>query len=110
MATIWSLLGEMMVLVGDLLALVAAGAGLLAIIGERRGWSNHYLRQIWSNGIVATVLGAVGLVAKLTTTEIVAEPNGHFIGLSNGAAGGLLLVGAVLLSIAYWLRQQEQVL
>lgn len=107
MAIIWSTLGEMMVLVGDLLLLVAAGAGLLALIGERRQWDRRSMRQIWSNGIFAALLGGVGLVAKMTTAELVPEPNGYVFGLSNGVVGGLLLLALLLLGIAYWLRRQQ---
>lgn len=107
MATIWSALGEIMVLVGDLLALVAVAAGLLALIGQRQGWNRQSRRQIWSNGIFAVLLGGVGLVAKLTTPEMATEANGYLFGLSNGVVGGLLLVAVVFLGIAYWLQRQQ---
>ena len=96
MATLWNILAEMMVLVGDLLALVAAGAGVLAVAGEQREWSKYTLRQIWSNGIAATALSVVGLAAKLTSAEIAAAGNGYLFGLSDWVVAGLLLVALVL--------------
>mgnify|MGYP001088437365 CR=1 FL=1 len=108
MATLWNLLGEMMVLVGDLLALVAAGAGVLAMAGEQRGWNKYTLRQIWSNGIAATVLSVVGLAAKLTTDEMAAAGNGYLFGLSNWVIGGLLLVALAALAGAYLSRRANR--
>lgn len=108
MATLWNLLVEMMVLVGDLLALVAAGAGGLALAGEQREWNKYTLRQIWSNGIAATVLSAVGLAAKLTTGEMAAAGNGYLFDLSNGVIAGLLLVALVTLTVAYLSRRAKR--
>lgn len=107
MATIWSALAEMMVLVGDLLAVVAAGAGLLALVGVRRQWSRHNMRQIWSNGIVATVLVVVGLAAKVSSAERAAAANGYVFGFSNAVVGVLVTVGIALLGAAYWSWRQE---
>ena len=106
MATIWNTLGEMMVLVGDLLALVAAGAGLLALLGEQRGWGAHVLRQIWSNSLFALLLGLVGLVAKSTTGGLADQVNGYVFGFSDTLVGALLLAALLLLAFAYWLRRQ----
>lgn len=108
MATLWNILAEMMVLVGDLLALVAAGAGVLAVAGEQRAWNRYTLRQIWSNGIAATVLSVVGLVAKLTNGEMAAAGNGYLFGLSNWMVAGLLVVALVTLTVAYLSRRAKR--
>ena len=108
MATLWNILAEMMVLVGDLLALVAAGAGMLALAGEQRDWNRYTLRQIWSNGIAATVLSLIGLAAKLTSQEMAAEGNGYLFGVNNWVIGVLLSVALVTLSVAYLSRRANR--
>ena len=108
MATVLSILVEMMVLVGDLLALVAAGASLLALIGEYRQWQAQTLRQIWSNGLVATVLVLAGLAAKLASGEFAQEVNGYLLGFDDQVVGVLLLVALVASGAAYLVRRNGQ--
>lgn len=107
MTTIWNTLGQMMVLVGDLLALVAAGAGLLALLGEQRHWSRPMMRQIWSNGIFGLLLGGIGLLAKLTAAGMKAEANGYIFALGNGVVAGLLVLGLLSMAGAYLLRRSR---
>lgn len=108
METVSSILVEMMVLVGDLLALVGAGAGLLALIGEYRQWQAHTLRQIWSNGIAASVLVLTGLAAKLTSARFAQDTNGYLLGLSDQSVGILFVVGVFTLAAAYLVRRNRQ--
>jgi hypothetical protein len=100
----WNLLGSILLLVGDLLALItlAVSAGLLW--ATLRGWKSPLVRQLWSNGLFGLLIGGLALLGKLLSDEPRAA-NGT-AGWSNSTIAVMLaLAGLMLLASGLWRRR-----
>lgn len=99
----WNLLGSILLLVGDVLAvitLLVSGGALLATL---RGWQSVWVRQLWSNAIAGLALGALALLGKLLS-DAPQAPNGA-AGWSNGTIAVLLALAGLMLLVA-WARKR----
>ena len=96
----WNILGSILLLFGDVLAVITLLVSGGALVAALRRSHSQWVQQLWSNALFGLVIGALALLGKLLSDEPQA-PNGA-AGWSNGTIAVLLAL-AGLMQLAAWL-------
>lgn len=100
----WNLLGSILLLVGDLLAVITLLVSAGALVAALRRSHSQWVRQLWSNALFGLVIGGLALLGKLLSDEPQAL-NGA-AGWSNGTITALLALAALMQLVA-WLMNRR---
>jgi hypothetical protein len=98
--TVSSILAAIMMMFGDLFAVMAVGLAAFVTIARFVGMPKYRLANQITGAILLTLLCAAGLVARIVSGET-AVPNGFIFGFNNWVIA-LLVVMAVTLLIAFF--------
>ncbi len=101
----WNLLGSILLLVGDVLAVITLLVSAGALVAALRRSHSQWVRQLWSNALFGLALGGLALLGKLLSDEPQA-PNGA-AGWSNGAIAALLALAALMQLAAWWWKGRD---
>ena len=100
----WNFLGSILLLVGDLLAVITLLVSAGALWAAQRRSQSPWVRQLWSNALLGLAIGALALLGKLLSDEAQA-PNGA-AGWSNTTIAALLALAALMQLAAWWLKRR----